>query len=81
MVKNVKIYLKISNFYYLEIKKKFPAEEKEDDEMMAGFVQAAQPQQRNKPKDIRSKFMVTDISFHPFEERIAMSNIEGEIFM
>ena len=56
-------------------------EEKEDDEMMAGFVQAAQPQQRNKPKDIRSKFMVTDISFHPFEERIAMSNIEGEIFM
>jgi hypothetical protein len=56
-------------------------EEKEDDETMAAFLQAAQPQKRNKPKDIKSKFMVTDISFHPFEERIAMSNIEGEIFM
>ena len=38
MVKNVKIYLKISNFYYLEIKKKFPAEEKEDDEFLSIFL-------------------------------------------
>ena len=56
-------------------------EEKEDDEIMAAFASAAQPQQRNKPRDIKCKFMITDLSFHPSEERIAISNIEGEIFV
>ena len=54
-------------------------EEKEDDELIVAMSKAAKPQERNKPKDIKSKFMVTDISFHPREELIGISNIEGEI--
>jgi len=56
-------------------------EEKEDDDIIVAICNAAKPQEKIKPPDLRSSLncMVTDISFHPNEELIAMSNIEGEI--
>ena len=56
-------------------------EEKEDDDIIVAICNAAKPQEKIKPPDLRSSFncMVTDISFHPNKELIAMSNIEGEI--
>ncbi len=56
-------------------------ESKEDDDIIVAICNAAKPQEKIKPPDLRSSLncMVTDISFHPNEELIAMSNIEGEI--
>nr|SVE75810.1 EOG090X07S3 [Daphnia hispanica] len=56
-------------------------EEKEDDDIIVAICNAAKPQEKVKPPDLRtsSNCMVTDISFHPNEELIAISDIEGEI--
>nr|SVE84309.1 EOG090X07S3 [Daphnia pulex] len=56
-------------------------EEKEDADIIIAICNAAKPQEKIKPPDLRSSVncMVTDISFHPSKELIAMSNIEGEI--
>lgn len=56
-------------------------EEKEDDDIIVAICNAAKPQEKTKPPDLRTSLncMVTDISFHPNEELIAMSDIEGEI--
>lgn len=55
-------------------------EEKEEDEVVTAISNAALAPERTKPHDLRSPSMVTDLSFHPTEEMIAICNIEGEIF-
>ena len=54
-------------------------EEKEEDSVVQAICDAAKPQEKTKPPDLRSSCMVTDISFHPNRGMIAMGNIEGEI--
>lgn len=54
-------------------------EEKEEDELVLAISNAAKPPEKVKPPDLISTSMVTDISFHPQEEIIAICNIEGEI--
>lgn len=54
-------------------------EEKEEDSVVQAICDAAKPQEKTKPPDLRSSCMVTDISFHPNQGMIAMGNIEGEI--
>lgn len=54
-------------------------EEKEEDEVVTAICNAAKPQEKIKPPDLVSSSMVTDISFHPNEELVAICNIEGEI--
>ena len=55
-------------------------EEKEEDDVVTAISNAALAPERKKPHDLRSPSMVTDLSFHPTEELIAICNIEGEIF-
>nr|SVE93673.1 EOG090X07S3 [Scapholeberis mucronata] len=54
-------------------------EAKEEDDVVRAICEAAIPQEKTKPPDLKTSCMVTDISFHPNEEIVAMSNIEGEI--
>ena len=54
-------------------------EEKEDDDIIVAITNAAKPQEKTKPPDLKSSCMVTDVSFHPNKELVAISNIEGEI--
>ena len=54
-------------------------EEKEEDEVVLAICNGTVPHERNKPRDVRTSCMVTDISFHPNEDIIAVANIEGEI--
>ena len=55
-------------------------EEKEEDGVVTAISNAAKAPESTKPPDLRSSSMVTDLSFHPTEEMIAICNIEGEIF-
>ena len=54
-------------------------EEKEEDGTVTAITNAAIAPESKKPPDLRSSSMVTDLSFHPTEELIALCNIEGEI--
>lgn len=54
-------------------------EEKEENEVVLAICNAAKPQEKIKPPDLTSSSMVTDITFHPNKELVAISNIDGEI--
>lgn len=54
-------------------------EEKEENEVVLAICNAAKPLEKIKPPDLTSSSMVTDISFHPNEELVAICNIDGEI--
>lgn len=54
-------------------------EDDEEDELIKAIKAAREKKERNVPPDIKLSQLVTDISFHPEEDIIAVANIDGDI--
>ena len=51
----------------------------EEDDLIKALKAARQKQARNSPPDLKTSEMVTDISFHPEADIIALGNISGDL--
>jgi len=61
-----------------EISKAADVDDEEDD-LIKALKAARQKQARNSPPDLKTSEMVTDISFHPEADIIALGNISGDL--
>lgn len=55
------------------------AEGDEDDDLIKALKAARQKKERNCPPDIKTSELVTDISFHPDSDLIALGNLSGDL--
>ena len=55
------------------------AEGDEDDDLIKALKAARQKKERNCPPDIKTSELVTDISFHPESDLIALGNLSGDL--
>jgi len=63
-----------------ESKAKFKeADGDEDDDLIKALKAARQKKERNCPPDIKTTELVTDISFHPESDLIALGNLSGDL--
>ena len=51
----------------------------EEDELIKALKAAREKKVRNSPPDIKTADMVTDISFHPEQELVALAGMAGEL--
>ena len=55
------------------------AEGDEDDDLIKALKAARQKKERNCPPDIKTSELITDISFHPDSDLIALGNLSGDL--
>ena len=63
----------------MEDKKKAKPDEEEEDDLIKAFKAAREKKVRNSPLDIKTSGLITDLSFHPEADIIAIGNIFGEL--
>ena len=63
----------------MEDEKKAKPDEEEDDDLIKALKAARGKKTRNSPPDMKTSELITDISFHPEAEIIAIRNISGEL--
>lgn len=63
----------------MEDEKKAKPEEEEEDDLIKALKAAREKKVRNSPPDIKTSGLITDLSFHPEADIIAIGNISGEL--
>ena len=63
----------------MEDEKKAKPDEEEDDDFIKALKAAREKKTRNSPPDIKTSKLITDLSFHPQADIIAIGNISGEL--
>merc|ERR1719233_2058060 len=58
---------------------KAPKEDEEEDDLIKALKAAREKKTRISPPDIKTSDLITDISFHPESDVIAVGNISGEL--